>query len=91
MVAYSEIPELEAPARIPAKQPPASWPHSGAIEVADLAIRYQAHMPLVLKGVSLSVAAREKVRRKLAARGGALEMHTGAARGTCGLGRTHAA
>ena len=61
VVAYTEISELEAPARIPEQQLSADWPEHGAIEIKQLSVRYQAHLPCVLQGISLSIAARHKV------------------------------
>ncbi|KAG1673861.1 hypothetical protein FOA52_012886 [Chlamydomonas sp. UWO 241] len=40
---------------------PKDWPTHGAIEVEGLVMRYRPEMPLVLKGVSFSVLAGEKV------------------------------
>ncbi|PNH11698.1 Canalicular multispecific organic anion transporter 1, partial [Tetrabaena socialis] len=57
-------PEPEArPDTVPevASELPPDWPAAGAIEVADLSMRYRPHMPLVLKGISFKVAAGEKV------------------------------
>jgi hypothetical protein len=43
------------------KQMPKDWPTHGAIEIEGLVMRYRPEMPLVLKGVSFSVLAGEKV------------------------------
>lgn len=46
---------------IPENDPPASWPEHGEIEVKDLALRYAANLPQVIKGISFHVRAGEKV------------------------------
>ena len=61
---YSEIPELEAPARVPSRQLPAAWPSCGEIAFQDLAVRYQPHLPEVLRGISLVIPGQHKVSRK---------------------------
>ncbi|KXZ51207.1 hypothetical protein GPECTOR_13g694 [Gonium pectorale] len=57
-------PEREArpdtPPEVASTVPP-EWPSAGAIEVVDLSMRYRPGMPLVLKGVTFSVAAGEKL------------------------------
>uniref|UniRef100_A0A7N0TJ04 ABC-type xenobiotic transporter n=1 Tax=Kalanchoe fedtschenkoi TaxID=63787 RepID=A0A7N0TJ04_KALFE len=42
----------EAPAIIDSNRPPASWPHTGRIELQNLKIKYRPNAPLVLKGIS---------------------------------------
>jgi hypothetical protein len=57
-------PEEEAAADTPtevAKGLPPAWPEGGAIAVQELCLRYRPGMPLVLRGVSFSVAAGENV------------------------------
>ncbi|KAG1666954.1 hypothetical protein FOA52_004237 [Chlamydomonas sp. UWO 241] len=44
-----------------AKTLPPNWPAQGAIEIQELCMRYRPGMPLVLKGVSFSITAGEKV------------------------------
>ncbi|RHZ45493.1 hypothetical protein Glove_673g31 [Diversispora epigaea] len=56
---FSEIPQ-EAPAIIEPR-PPANWPHSGAIIVQDLQIRYAPDLEPVLHQISFSVNGQEKV------------------------------
>lgn len=51
----------EAPAIIEDKRPSAHWPACGHIEITDLAVRYAPHLPLVLKGISVTIKAGEKV------------------------------
>ena len=37
------------------------WPHSGAIEIRDVSLRYAPNLPLVLRGVSLVIASGERL------------------------------
>ncbi|KAL6750031.1 P-loop containing nucleoside triphosphate hydrolase protein [Haematococcus lacustris] len=53
--------EEEAAAEVPGKQPPAGWPHAGAIEVRDLTVRYRPDLDPVLRSLSFSVRGCEKV------------------------------
>jgi ABC-type multidrug transport system fused ATPase/permease subunit len=57
---YIELPQ-EAPADIPNTRPPASWPHEGIIEFTDYSTRYRPELPLVVKNLSFSIKAGEKV------------------------------
>lgn len=56
---FSEIPQ-EAPAIIEPR-PPANWPHSGAITVQDLEVRYAPDLEPVLHHISFSVKGQEKI------------------------------
>ncbi|RIB00527.1 ABC transporter type 1, transmembrane domain-containing protein, partial [Gigaspora rosea] len=56
---FSEIPQ-EAPAIIEPR-PPASWPHSGAITVQNLEVKYAPDLEPVLHHISFSVEGQEKV------------------------------
>ena len=51
----------EAPHEIPEKKPPAEWPTDGAIEFNDIKMRYRPKLPLVLRGLSLSIRGGEKI------------------------------
>lgn len=53
--------EQEAPHEIKETKPPSEWPSQGAIEFKDLTMRYRPGLPLVLKGLSLSVHGGEKI------------------------------
>ncbi|KAJ3291882.1 hypothetical protein HK104_005738 [Borealophlyctis nickersoniae] len=53
--------EQEAPAIIQGHRPPSSWPGEGRIEVTDLCVKYSDDQPVVLKNISFSVRAREKI------------------------------
>lgn len=43
-------------------RPPDSWPDKGALEFRDVFMRYRKGLDPVLKGVSFTIAAGEKVR-----------------------------
>ncbi|KAL2613231.1 hypothetical protein R1flu_024923 [Riccia fluitans] len=57
---YSNLP-TEAPLVIEDHRPSAEWPNEGRIQLENLQFRYRASGPLVLKGVSCLIEAREKV------------------------------
>lgn len=44
-----------------ANDPPTSWPEKGAIKFTDAELAYREGLPLVLKGISLSIEPGEKV------------------------------
>lgn len=41
--------------------PPANWPNNGAITFKQYKMRYSDTQPTVIKGISLSIQAREKI------------------------------
>jgi ATP-binding cassette subfamily C (CFTR/MRP) protein 1 len=43
------------------KQPPANWPSAGAVEIRGLVMRYRPELPPVLRSVSCSIKAGEKI------------------------------
>ncbi|KAG2606635.1 hypothetical protein PVAP13_4NG063010 [Panicum virgatum] len=57
---YMHLP-AEPPAIIPQNRPPASWPQEGRIDLQDLKIRYRPNAPLVLKGITCTFAAGNKI------------------------------
>ena len=57
---YSAI-EPEAPPIIESNRPPPGWPHSGAIQVKDLWVRYRPDLDPVIKGISFEVKGMEKI------------------------------
>jgi ATP-binding cassette subfamily C (CFTR/MRP) protein 1 len=59
MKEYIELPQ-EAPLQIAGIKPPINWP-SGAIEFKNYSTRYREGLDLVLKGLSFSIKAKEKV------------------------------
>ncbi|CAG8498013.1 5031_t:CDS:10 [Dentiscutata erythropus] len=56
---FSEIPQ-EAPAIIEPR-PPAAWPHSGAIKVENLEVKYAPDLESVLHHISFSIEGQEKI------------------------------
>ncbi len=66
-MAYTTQYDAEAPAKIPSKEPPQQWPQRGVIKVEGLVLRYRPELDPVLKGLSFTVNAREKVRKPLTA------------------------
>ncbi|KAG0309742.1 hypothetical protein BGZ98_008878 [Dissophora globulifera] len=60
VVEYMEL-EEEPPAIIEGSRPPASWPHAGEIVVDHLTMRYAPDTPDVIKDISLTIKAGEKV------------------------------
>jgi len=51
----------EPPAIIEGSRPPAHWPHAGEIVVKDLVMKYSPDTPAVIKNVSFTIKAGEKV------------------------------
>jgi ATP-binding cassette subfamily C (CFTR/MRP) protein 1 len=43
------------------KQPPPSWPDKGVIQFTDVKMYYRKGLPLVLKGINISIQPGEKV------------------------------
>jgi len=60
LMAFKRI-AVERPAIIAETQPPPEWPTRGDIELRDLQLRYRDDLPLVLKGVSCKINAKEKI------------------------------
>jgi ABC-type multidrug transport system fused ATPase/permease subunit len=58
---YANELEQEAPHKIEATQPKPEWPDQGRIEFKDVRMRYREELPEVLKGLTLSVGAAEKI------------------------------
>ena len=61
LIEYASF-EPEAAPVIPGRRPPKGWPHAGAIQVSSLVLRYSPTSEPVLRGLSFSVGARQKVR-----------------------------
>ncbi|KAK1265019.1 ABC transporter C family member 8 [Acorus gramineus] len=57
---FSHIPP-EPPAVLDNNRPPSSWPSEGRIDFQDLKMRYRPNAPLVLKGITCTFVARNKV------------------------------
>ncbi|KAJ7977557.1 ABC transporter C family member 14 [Quillaja saponaria] len=51
----------EAAWQIKDRLPPPNWPLHGNIEIKDLQVRYRPNTPLVLKGITLSIAGGKKI------------------------------
>ncbi|PKA59029.1 ABC transporter C family member 8 [Apostasia shenzhenica] len=51
----------EPPAVINGSRPPPSWPHEGRIDLQNLKIRYRPAAPFVLKGITCSMAAGNRI------------------------------
>jgi len=60
MIEYEGV-ESEAPHVVEGHRPPAGWPSRGAITAEQLTVKYRADLPPVLKGISFSINAAEKV------------------------------
>eukprot|EP00038_Savillea_parva_P006061 m.161407 g.161407 ORF g.161407 m.161407 type:complete len:1586 (+) comp12073_c0_seq1:309-5066(+) len=43
------------------RDPPPHWPTSGTVTMRDARLRYRSDLPLALKGISVSIAAEEKI------------------------------
>ena len=61
IVHYARELEQEAPHVIPDHKPPASWPADGQIVLKDVVLKYRPELPAVLKGLTMSVKAGEKI------------------------------
>ncbi|BAH93577.1 Os06g0561800 [Oryza sativa Japonica Group] len=57
---YMHLPP-EPPAIIPENRAPSSWPQEGQIDLQDLKVRYRPNMPLVLKGITCTFPAGNKI------------------------------
>ncbi|KAG2022883.1 ATP-binding cassette transporter [Coprinopsis cinerea AmutBmut pab1-1] len=61
VVEYLEVPQ-EAPAINPDFRPPAYWPStSGDLRVENLVVKYEEHLPAVLKEISFTINPGEKI------------------------------
>lgn len=58
---YGKEIEQEAPAKIAATEPPASWPENGALNFENVHLRYRPGLPLVLQGLSMNIKGGEKI------------------------------
>ena len=57
---YTDLP-VEPPPRLADDPPTGRWPTVGAIEFRSVSMRYRAHLPLALDGVSLRIEGGERV------------------------------
>lgn len=60
-VHYAHELEQEPPHLLPDQAPPAPWPAKGELEMRDVVLRYRPELPQVLKGLTMSVRAGEKI------------------------------
>ncbi|KAJ3194117.1 hypothetical protein HK101_003453 [Irineochytrium annulatum] len=60
MISFDSLPQ-EASSQVKATEPPPGWPDKGKIEIKSLEMRYRDGLPLVLKGIDITIAAGEKV------------------------------
>ncbi|KAG9071168.1 hypothetical protein KI688_008712 [Linnemannia hyalina] len=60
VVEYMDL-EAEPAAIIPGSRPPASWPHNGEIVIDHLTMKYAPDTPEVIKNISFTVKAGEKI------------------------------
>ncbi len=51
----------EAQPRIKGRVPKKGWPHNGKVVFKDFAMRYRDGLPLVVKGINLTIQPREKI------------------------------
>ncbi|KAI0268425.1 ABC transporter [Russula aff. rugulosa BPL654] len=61
IVYYARDLEQEPPHEIPERRPAASWPRDGKLEIKDAVLKYRPELPLVLKGLSMTVTGGEKI------------------------------
>ena len=61
IVYYARDLEQEPPHEIPERKPAASWPSEGKLEIKNAVLKYRPELPLVLKGLSMTVKGGEKI------------------------------
>ncbi|KAH9031754.1 ABC transporter [Lactarius pseudohatsudake] len=61
IVYYARDLEQEPPHEIPDQKPPVPWPSNGKLEINEAVLKYRPELPLVLKGLSMSVEGGEKI------------------------------
>jgi ABC-type multidrug transport system fused ATPase/permease subunit len=61
IVYYARDLEQEPPHEIPERKPIASWPSDGKLEIKEAVLKYRPELPLVLKGLSMTVKGGEKI------------------------------
>jgi ABC-type bacteriocin/lantibiotic exporter with double-glycine peptidase domain len=61
IVYYSQELEQEPPHKILEEKPAAPWPSEGKLEIKDAVLRYRPKLPLILKGLSMTVLGGEKI------------------------------
>ncbi|KAI9463348.1 ABC transporter [Lactarius psammicola] len=58
---YARDLEQEPPHEIPDQKPPAPWPSNGKLEIHEAVLKYRPELPLILKGLSMSIEGGEKI------------------------------
>jgi len=61
IVYYARDLEQEPPHDVPERKPPAPWPSEGGLEIKDAVLKYRPELPLVLKGLRMTVKGGEKI------------------------------
>jgi ABC-type bacteriocin/lantibiotic exporter with double-glycine peptidase domain len=61
IVHYTTELEQEPPHEIPECKPASPWPAEGRVELKDVFFKYRPELPDVLRGLTMSVKANEKV------------------------------
>ena len=61
IVYYARDIEQEPPHEIQEAKPAAPWPSEGKLEIKDAVLKYRPELPLVLKGLSMTVQGGEKI------------------------------
>ncbi|KAH8995028.1 ABC transporter [Lactarius akahatsu] len=61
IVYYARDLEQEPPHEIPEQKPRAPWPSKGRLEINEAVLKYRPELPLVLRGLTMSVEGGEKI------------------------------
>jgi len=61
IVYYARDLEQDPPHEIPERKPAAPWPSEGKLEIENAFLKYRPGLPLVLKGLSMTVKGGEKI------------------------------
>jgi ABC-type multidrug transport system fused ATPase/permease subunit len=61
IIYYAEEIEQEPAHELPDNKPPAPWPSQGRVEFNNVVLKYRPELPPVLKSISFSVKAGEKI------------------------------
>ena len=61
IIHYATEVEQEAPHELPDNKPPAGWPANGHVELRDVFLSYRPGLPLVLRGLNMTVQAGERI------------------------------
>ena len=61
IVYYARDLEQEPPHEVPERKPAPSWPSEGRLEIKDAVLKYRPELPVILKGLSMTVKGGEKI------------------------------